>query len=70
MGIDANTSCATYEVTTVDLKTNQVGEASDILHAPLVPSVVASPNRIVVCGGLCRQHVVNYCQVYSPQTDE
>ncbi len=70
LGIDTRAGCATYEVNTVDLKTKEVGEASDILHASLLPGVGTSPNRIVVCGGICRQQVADYCQVYSPQTDE
>ncbi len=68
--MDTRTSCATYEVNTVDLKTKEVGEASDIPHATLLSAVVASSNRIIVCGGRCRQQIVKYCQVYSPQTNE
>ncbi len=69
-GIDGSTSCATYEVNTVDLKTKEVGEASDILHATLLPAAAASSNRIIVCGGFCHHQIVNFCQVYSPQTNE
>ncbi len=68
--IDVSTSGATYVVNTVDLKTKEVGEASDILHSTLQPAVVASSNRIIVCGGLSQQKIVNYCQVYSTQTNE
>ncbi len=68
--IDSRSGGATYEVNTVDLKTKEVGEVSDILHAPLKPGVGASSNRIVVCGGFCRQQVADYCQVYSPLSDE
>ncbi len=68
--IDVSTSGATYVVNTVDLKTKEVGEASDILHSTLQPAVVASSNRLIVCGGLSQQKIVNYCQVYSTQTNE
>ncbi len=70
VAINALASCAAYEVNTVDLKTREVGEASDILHATVLPAVAASSNRIIVCGGFCHQRVFNYCQVYSPQTNE
>ncbi len=63
-------SYATYEVIAVDLKTNEIGEAADVLYATVLPGVAASPNRIVACGGMHRQHTLNNCQVYSPKTNE
>ncbi len=43
-------SYATYEVIAVDLKTQEIGEAADVLYATVLPGVAASPNRIVACG--------------------
>ncbi len=68
--MDVGGSFATYEVITVDLKTKEIGEAADVLHAAVLPGVAASPNRIIVCGGMCRHRVINNCQVYSPKTNE
>ncbi len=68
--MDVSGNYASYEVITVDLKTKEVGEAADALYAVVLPGVVASPNRIVVCGGMCRQRAAKYCQVYSPTTNE
>ncbi len=68
--MDVGGSYATYEVITVDLITKKVGETADVLYAAILPGVAASPNRIVACGGMYRQRVINNCQVYSPKTDE
>ncbi len=63
-------SYATYEVITVNLKTREIGEAANVPYATILPGVAASPNGIVACGGIYRQHEVNHCQVYSSKTNE
>ncbi len=60
----------TYEVITVNLRTGEVGEAEDAIHAVNVPIATSSQNRIAVCGGKQRDAIQNYCQVYSPKNDE
>ncbi len=57
-------------MTTVDLKTRDVGEATDAPYATVMPGVAASNSRIVACGGISVCQTRNFCQVYSPQTDE
>ncbi len=68
--MDVGGRYATYEVITVDLKTKETGKAADVLCAAVLPGVAASPNRIVVCGGMCRHRVINNCQVYYPKTND
>ncbi len=68
--MDVSGNYVNYGVITVDLNTKEVGEAADVLNATVMPAVVASLNRIVVCGGMFQCRTRNYCQVYSPQTDK
>ncbi len=69
MNLDISGEYATYEVITVDRRTREVGEAADRLYATVMPGVMTSYNRIIVCGGMFQGRIRNYCQVYSPQED-
>ncbi len=68
--VDVSGDYASYEVITVDLRTKEVDEAADVLYSTALPGGVASSNRIVVFGGMRRHQVAEYCQVYSPKTNE
>ncbi len=59
-----------YEVIPVNLKTGDVGQASDTLHATNSTATSASLHRIALCGGDVAQATRDYCQMYSPERDE
>ncbi len=59
-----------YEVTTVNLKTGEVGEAADTIHATNDAAAVSSLTRIALCGGKRENVMLNHCQMYSPNRDE
>ncbi len=59
-----------YEVTTVDTKTGELGQAKDTLHATNAASAASSLTRIALCGGGTASEKLNYCQMYSPHRDE
>ncbi len=58
-----------YEVTTVDIKTGEVGQAEDTLHATNAAKAASSLTRIALCGGTTGTEKLNYCQMYSPLRD-
>ncbi len=41
IGMDIGGSYATYEVITVDLKTKEIGEATDVLYATILPGGIS-----------------------------
>ncbi len=59
-----------YEVITVNLKTREVGQASDTIRATNATAAASSLHRIVLCGGNNDRVVRDYCQMYSPKRDE
>ncbi len=59
-----------YEVTTVNLKTGDVGEAADTRHATNVATAASSLTRIALCGGKTATDFLHHCQMYSPERDE
>ncbi len=66
----SDSSATSYEVTTVNLKTGEVGDAADILHATNVAAAASSLTRITLCGGKTPTAILNHCQVYSPYWNE
>ncbi len=52
-------------MTTVNLKTGEVGEAEDTLHAANVAAAASSLTRIALCGGKTPTAILNHCQMYS-----
>ncbi len=59
-----------YEVITVNLKTGDVGQATDTLYATNANAAASSLHRIALCGGDVADEARNYCQIYSPERDE
>ncbi len=59
-----------YEVTTVNLKTGDVGEAADTIHATNDAAAASSLTRIALCGGKAASGMLNHCQMYSEERDE
>ncbi len=59
-------SFLTFEVITVDLNTGEVSAAGDMVYPVGYPGSASSLNRIVVCGGVLGNSMVNACQLYSP----
>ncbi len=59
-----------YEVTTVNLKTGEVGQAEDTIYATNIATAASSLTRIALCGGNVAEKLLNYCQMYSPERDE
>ncbi len=57
-------------MTTVILKTGDVGEAADIIHATNDAAAASSLTRIALCGGKAANGMLNHCQMYSPERDE
>ncbi len=55
---------------TVNLKTGDVGQASDTLRATSATAAASSRHRIALCGGNNDRVVRDYCQMYSPARDE
>ncbi len=55
---------------TVNLKTGEVGQASDTLYATNATAAAPSSHRMALCGGDVAQKPRDYCQVYSPERDE
>ncbi len=66
----SDSNATSYEVTTVNLKTGEVGEAEDTLYATNVAAAASSLTRIALCGGKTPTAVLNHCQVYSPDRNE
>ncbi len=66
----ADAKGVSYEVITVNLKTGDVGQASDTLYATNAAAAASSLHRIALCGGDDTGVVRNYCQIYSPDKDE
>ncbi len=66
----SDSDATSYEVTTVNLKTGEVGEAADTLHATNVAAAASSLTRIALCGGKTPAAVLNHCQMYSPDRNE
>ncbi len=58
-----------YEVMAVNLRTGEVSEVENTLFGTNLPGVVASCNRIAVCGGRSGSTVLKDCQIYSPKND-
>ncbi len=58
-----------YEVTTVNLKTDEVGEAADTTYATNAAAAASSLTRIALSGGEMASKKLNYCQMYSPFQD-
>ncbi len=59
-----------YEVITVNLKTGDIGQASDTLYATNAAAAASSRQRIALCGGDVASEARDYCQIYSPVRDE
>ncbi len=55
---------------TVNLKTGDVGQASDTLYATNATATAPSSHRIALCGGDVTHKPRDYCQMYSPERDE
>ncbi len=47
----SDSEAVSYEVTMVNLKTGEVGQAKDTLHATHAAAAASSLTRIAVCGG-------------------
>ncbi len=65
-----NVDGVSYEVITVNLKTGDVGQASDTPYPTNATAVASSLHRIALCGGDVVGAVRNDCQMYSPERDE
>ncbi len=59
-----------YEVTTVNIKTGEVGKAEDTLHATHAAAAASSFSKIALCGGKTTSGAFKYCQMYSPRQDK
>ncbi len=59
-----------YEVITVNLKTGDIGQASDTLYATNAAAAASSRQRIFLCGGAVANEARDNCQIYSPERDE
>ncbi len=66
---DSTEIAHTYEVIGVSITTKEIFQPQDIIHAVVSPAAVASPNRLVVCGGARGGKLVKHCQLYSPRDD-
>ncbi len=53
----------TYEVIGVNIRTKEVFQPKDIIHAVLSPAAAATPNQLVVCGGFQANGLAKYCQL-------
>ncbi len=59
----------TYEVIGVNIRTKEVSQPKDIIHAVLSPATTATSYQLVVCGGFQTNGLVKHCQIYSPKDD-
>ncbi len=64
-----DSDAVSYEVMTVNLKTDEKGQVEDTLHATNAAKAASSLTRIALCGGKTASEKLNYCQMYSPLRD-
>ncbi len=67
--IDPTKIAQTYEVIGVNIRTKEVFQPKDIIHAVISPAAAATRNQLVVCGGFQTNGLVKHCQLYSPKDD-
>ncbi len=63
-------SGTSYGVTTVNLKSGEVGQVEDTLRATSAAASTSSLTRIALCGGETATEKLIYCQMYSTHQDK